>query len=361
MPSHHTVVVLYDVIALTAMVMFICSFLPAIFSRGVQRSAGWYSLMTAWLVYALSYILLVGKQEGPEPAFGLCMLQTLLVYAAPSLASTSMVCYCIEFYLIIYGIRSGLPRQPRTLLSLVLVIIPWLVFLAIVIEGLLLIFLAKNPVQRAKNGFYCHLENNIPETVTAAIVLINGAILLPLEVWTGVIMYQNWDIFKRLDRADRQLVLTVYLRLLVCTLAALLALVFSMLAFVFPEADATSIVYPTIPFFLAFAFGTQKDVLRAWMFWKSPEPYSSILYASCHMMTTNVYTSGDTVVDVSTDSEMQSIEQKRPSLANSMGQALSPTMSPRTKQDGSQAMSSRGTIHVRLPTDETVANLTTES
>lgn len=85
MPSHHTVVVLYDVIALTAMVMFICSFLPAIFSRGVQRSAGWYSLMTAWLVYALSYILLVGKQEGPEPAFGLCMLQTLLVYAAPSL------------------------------------------------------------------------------------------------------------------------------------------------------------------------------------------------------------------------------------------------------------------------------------
>lgn len=85
MPFHHALVVLYDVIVLVAIILSLCTFLPAIFSKSVQRSIGWYSLTTAWLVYSMSYGLLIGKQEGPKPPLGLCLLQALLVYAVPPL------------------------------------------------------------------------------------------------------------------------------------------------------------------------------------------------------------------------------------------------------------------------------------
>lgn len=43
--------------------------------------------MTGWLLYSLSYGLLVGRQEGPdEPPLGLCITQTLLIYAVPVLS-----------------------------------------------------------------------------------------------------------------------------------------------------------------------------------------------------------------------------------------------------------------------------------
>jgi hypothetical protein len=85
MSFHHSLVVLFDAIVLVATILCLCTIVPAILSRTVHRSIAWYSLMTAWLVYSVSYGLLIGKQEGPNPPFGLCLLQTLLVYAGPPL------------------------------------------------------------------------------------------------------------------------------------------------------------------------------------------------------------------------------------------------------------------------------------
>ena len=85
MPSQHSLVVLFDVFVFAGIGLSLCTFLPAILSKNVYRSIGWYSLMTAWLVYSLSYALLIGKQEGPDPPFGLCVFQSLLVYATPPL------------------------------------------------------------------------------------------------------------------------------------------------------------------------------------------------------------------------------------------------------------------------------------
>lgn len=86
LPSqHHTLIIVFDVFVLLGFILFLCTLLPAVFSRAVQRSVAWYSLMTAWVVYSLSYGLLVGRQEGPEPPLNICLLQTLLIYAVPAL------------------------------------------------------------------------------------------------------------------------------------------------------------------------------------------------------------------------------------------------------------------------------------
>lgn len=83
--QHHILIIVYDVVVLLGAIMFVCTLLPAVLSRAVQRSVAWYSLMTAWLVYSLSYGLLVGRHEGEEPPHGLCLAQALLIYAVPAL------------------------------------------------------------------------------------------------------------------------------------------------------------------------------------------------------------------------------------------------------------------------------------
>lgn len=43
-------------------------------------------------------------------------------------------------------------------------------------------------------------------------------------------MYRNWDVFKRLNQTDRRVFLTVYLRLLLCSLAAVIAFAYVVIA-----------------------------------------------------------------------------------------------------------------------------------
>ncbi|KAF9446234.1 hypothetical protein P691DRAFT_708956, partial [Macrolepiota fuliginosa MF-IS2] len=297
MTLNHTLVVLFDILVLVAVILLLCTLLPAVFSKNVHRSVGWYNLMITWLVYSLSYGLLVGRQvESIEPPLGLCLFQTLLIYAVPALVSVSMVCYNIEFYLIISGLRYSNPRQPSFSRAFWLVATPWLVFLMIVLEVLLLVFPGKQLrlVSLAANNFYCHLKNLVPVQVTASVCVCAAVILIPLEVWTGFMMYRNWDVFKNLSQTDRRLFLTVYLRLILCTLVAVIGFIFSMMVFIFPGASETSLAYPAVPIFIAFAFGTQRDLLQVWLFWRLPQSYGSIIFNHGTVATASISTSGGT-------------------------------------------------------------------
>jgi hypothetical protein len=78
-------IIAYDVLAFASALILLITILTVTVSKRLYRGKGWFSMMTYWLVYALSYCLLVGKQTGPEPSLGVCYFQTLLIYAAPSL------------------------------------------------------------------------------------------------------------------------------------------------------------------------------------------------------------------------------------------------------------------------------------
>lgn len=116
-------------------------------------------------------------------------------------------------------------------------------------------------------------------TITAAVVAGAIGIGLPLEgaiqfsslrrlrpevpfplAWTGFTMYRNWDVFRRLGQ--RRVFLTVYVRLTLSTICAVLAFTFvhilisiyqsgayadsrlSTLAFSLTESNETSLCYP---------------------------------------------------------------------------------------------------------------------
>ncbi|KAJ3575187.1 hypothetical protein NP233_g1261 [Leucocoprinus birnbaumii] len=207
MPTH-AFVVSFDVVVLVGVLLLVFALLPAVLSRNVSRSVGWYSLMAGWFVYTLSYGLVIGYQEGDvPPPSSLCVTQTLLIYAGPTLVATSFLCHHVEvspksrflshrtnlkfqFYLIISGLREGHTRPPsqlRTFLNMKLIGMPWVVFLINIVAVSFLIFFGNHlrEVELAPTQFYCHLSNSIPQpissTITGAIVAGVTGIVIPLE------------------------------------------------------------------------------------------------------------------------------------------------------------------------------------
>lgn len=266
-------VIVFDSLILLSILLVIFALLPALLSRNVSRSVGWYSLMTGWLVYSISYGLIVGYQEGERgPPRGLCVTQTLLIYAVPQLVATSLLCYYIEFHLIISGLRNGKTGPPSRTRTFLLTVAPWIVFFSDIIGVSILLFPGKHLhlVERAPNHLFCHIPYNsypIPATITSAVVAGSIGIAIPLEVWTGLVMYWHWDIFRHMDKSNSRIYLTLYIRMTLSTICAVVALMLSMLLFFFPKVERTELCYPIVSVIMAIAFGTQKDILRAWVFW----------------------------------------------------------------------------------------------
>lgn len=56
---------------------------PALWSSRIRRRSGWFSLIISWMIYSITYLMIVGHQTGPAPPFGRCLAQAVLIYAIP--------------------------------------------------------------------------------------------------------------------------------------------------------------------------------------------------------------------------------------------------------------------------------------
>lgn len=75
----------YDILSFASALVIALTILTVVCSKQLERGKGWFGMMFYWLIYSLSYGLLVGKQTGTEPSFGHCFVQTMFIYAAPPL------------------------------------------------------------------------------------------------------------------------------------------------------------------------------------------------------------------------------------------------------------------------------------
>ncbi|KAJ7170741.1 hypothetical protein C8R43DRAFT_65053 [Mycena crocata] len=81
----HTPIIIFNFLAAGGFVLLLATLLPAVLSSSVHRSKTWFSMIISWIVYAISYLLIVGHQLGPEPPRGVCAIQMLLIYASRTL------------------------------------------------------------------------------------------------------------------------------------------------------------------------------------------------------------------------------------------------------------------------------------
>jgi len=237
----------------------------------LKRSKAWFALMLACFTYSLSLLLLLGRQMGPNPPFGLCFLQAAIIYAGPAFVAFAFASMVVEFYL---QLRAELDKKKLSCyLAHVLILSPWAFFIFLLIVVMLVI---TDPSGVKRDMFfpaYCHVASTeAPSYITSAIVMVCSLVGLFYEVKAGLLLRKNWAAFKEISNNNPMISWSLYLRICGLTLAAAIAAGISV--FVISRDKESEILsfwktfLPIVPAFVALAFGTQKEIMETWMFWK---------------------------------------------------------------------------------------------
>ncbi|KAF5361686.1 hypothetical protein D9758_007336 [Tetrapyrgos nigripes] len=251
--------------------------------------------MISWMVFDLTHFLLLGRQSGPEPPFGLCLAQASLIYMIPVLASFACAALVLQLYHSIYSlIDIGFSPRLEGRLMYILLFAPCTFGTLVFIEALLYGLSHPEKVMRSNSGMICRITNGIPSKISAAFVVTALVISMVLEIVVFITLYRNWRAFRALNQAPYPSIVRITIAFLLGVVSIIISVILSLqegkkdqettlgnaradiiietsehiiLHLTESELRLTSFV-PQVPLSAAIVFGTQKDMLQAWMFWK---------------------------------------------------------------------------------------------
>ncbi|KAJ7067002.1 hypothetical protein C8F01DRAFT_1247411 [Mycena amicta] len=283
----------FNVLATTGLVLLTLTLLPAVASPQVQRSPLWFSMISSWMVYSVSYMLLLGHQGGPDPPRGICGLQMMAIYAAPPLTTTTGLAFLIDILLKINKTLFTDMLGHRYTLSLL--IVPWAIYAAVAVEALVVgdrgpadgSFIVIKPqvvsdfdeIQRHHNNMYCHTTKQTQTRISAVICVVGLSIALTVEGWIITILYRNWALFRlRKSKMGAELRLASLVRILVFTLQTAIGLGMGAVM-ALPRSGISqsqspavwSALLPLLPVMCGITFSSQADIRSVYMFRKPHE------------------------------------------------------------------------------------------
>ncbi|KAJ7813650.1 hypothetical protein B0H13DRAFT_2684413 [Mycena leptocephala] len=235
--------------------------LPPLFCSKVRRSALWFAFMGYWMLYCASCLLLVGHQIGPDPPFGLCLLQAVLIHAVSTLATIAGVCFVVDLYCVlrITIMHSYWIPLKRTA---VLLALPLVSFLSLFILSLVIGLLDHSTVDREPSGLVCHINTGLPTLVSAILSGWSLVIALAVEVSAAFVIYGA-----RTKSPDAlPIAKGMLIRISMFSVVTLLGLIVSAFQlFHFLETGLKSnILIPLLPILIAIIFGVQRDIIGFW-------------------------------------------------------------------------------------------------
>ncbi|KXN84084.1 hypothetical protein AN958_00471 [Leucoagaricus sp. SymC.cos] len=264
---------------------FLIISLTALFDSRVVRHPTWFSFCFSWVVWGISFSLLFfSGQQAHITSQPLCIAQSALVYTMPHLAGLTSVALVVYLFL---NVRSSLisvsstKRQPWSqLTSLALLLVPW--FLGVVVFVSFLAYAIKHPghVQLSHNGTYCVIVDSFLPKITAAtgmamsmtVLLLEGMCtrsshpleLTSLKVVIGTILYKHRSSIDGFPQS-----VSLGIQLVIFTAVALCGVVLGLVFVITRTRGAPfDIMLGAIPVATSIIFGSQRDLVLSWMFWK---------------------------------------------------------------------------------------------
>nr|GAT57278.1 predicted protein [Mycena chlorophos] len=254
----------FQLIGLFGLILLI---LTAALAKRVKRNPTWYNFVVSWIISCISYsfIFIIGQQEDPQ--FGPCLFQESLIYGAPVLTSSVTLAFAIDMLLNILAASAPQRSQHRRrYLTILLLVMPYLVWLGIVIS--LLVYGGENPkmVRKGPNGTYCDLEADTPSKVSSGLTVILTFVLLIIEGYITARIIKN----RRVLNKDNKLI-RMAVRVMVFSIFGAVGLGIG-IAYVLYSIPGASfdVIMSTLPTGLILIFGTQADLLSVWTFWRAP-------------------------------------------------------------------------------------------
>ncbi|KAG9224960.1 hypothetical protein CCMSSC00406_0001889 [Pleurotus cornucopiae] len=212
----------FNVVQMTGLVLLLAVILTAWLAPSVKRSIAWFNVIISWIFSASSFLLLMGRQTGPEPPFGLCLFQSMLIYAAPAMNA----CVCVSFALeLFFNVSAAAAQTPASR--------NWKLFV--------------------------EKRTDLPPSPTIAVTIF--------------MFIRNWGTLRNLcAEQNGGLPLRLVIRYGVFCLLPVPIVTISLVSWQFqdasPNAANVAVAIATLPIMTALIFGTQWDIFRVWMFWR---------------------------------------------------------------------------------------------
>ncbi|KAJ4469794.1 hypothetical protein C8R41DRAFT_924986 [Lentinula lateritia] len=171
--------VVFDVLQFTALALVSATYLSALFSTKLQRLKTWFALMISSLMYCISFLLLLGHQTGASPSLGLCLFQAGLIYAAPPSVAAAGLAFIVELYLRLFTTLTSRKLDKRLITALLF--LPPLTHQFVFWIALFTGISKQHTVQRNTQQMFCHINDNLPTTVTGVTVVALLVLMILLE------------------------------------------------------------------------------------------------------------------------------------------------------------------------------------
>ncbi|KAJ7931154.1 hypothetical protein B0H13DRAFT_858450 [Mycena leptocephala] len=169
------------------------------------------------------------------------------------------------------GLRAMLFKKKRNeFLTSTLIVMPSIIFACVFFEAIALVN-GKRGVHFDSTHMFCESDTKGPQVkISAILALISLALTICMEVWTIVLLYRNWAAVRSFRRTRTDLQLGVMLRFGVFTLVVGFAAVLG--AVTLPNnlqgGAVWNIFIVTVPLLAALAFGTRRDIMSIYAFWR---------------------------------------------------------------------------------------------
>lgn len=268
-PNVHDIVI-FDVLNGVGLAFLLPILYTALRSTNIKRASTWFMVTGSWVVTSLSSLILVGQQTGPPPRTSICLMQAMLVYASPVLCSFSAVAFMLQVYLsIVLAVKSNskISRTQTRLLHLV----PCISFFCVLIEVLIVGLLNPQKIRRDPSGMYCNLSGPISYTISAGVTVLAMIMVIVIEFLTAIALRRIWKSSTKGEVQNNEfLSMDVIARVAAFSFCPMVALAVSLFQYVPNHDNAKAkfeLVVAALPCCAVLIFGSQRDILRAWMFW----------------------------------------------------------------------------------------------
>ncbi|KAJ7582005.1 hypothetical protein C8J56DRAFT_1168094 [Mycena floridula] len=250
----------------------------AVFSSKIQRGMTWYFFMAELVVFCIAYLLIVGHQSGDDPPFGWCLFQAALIFAVPAMCAFSALAMVVQLYITMSASFTHLSDRVHGMIDFSLLAFPIFIFFLVVVE-VTAAGLANPPsVVRSNSGMFCTVTGKTSGTITAVLVVIAVLLMLICEGLIISVYIKRRRASSRLHDGDTLVSLPVIVRVSAFSLLPAIALLVTVAASSGATtwtSTTTSIAFlgvACLPLITSVIFGSQEDMLRAWMFWKRASP-----------------------------------------------------------------------------------------
>ncbi|KAF9062313.1 hypothetical protein BDP27DRAFT_1451820 [Rhodocollybia butyracea] len=233
--------------------------------------------MGSWVVFCMSYLLLFfsGHAFDGEPELSLCIIQSSLTYAVSPFAAACALALVTQLFFNINSALTGNSIGGSRYWRVILIAAPYAVFFFLVLESTIIALAAPNA--EFSSISYCSLQSNVPSRITSALDVV---LVLPVLV-LNVLIYLRFRKHRAVLRTGnlKSMFIRVSAFMVFGIIAVAVGSLFFVIAFLNAEGSNTGlveldIILSTLPIAAVIVFGTHKDLLVVWLFWRKKHNYS---------------------------------------------------------------------------------------